>query len=384
MYYFDWAATSPISKESLNEYCLISQNYFGNPSSSHLYGINASEKLAECRSEIADMLNTKTERIYFTSGGTESNAIILNFLLSFHKSGEIIISGIEHPAITEYKNIFAAKGWKFTVINCPRGYFDLDKFKSALNPNVKAVCLMAVNNVTGTIQPISEAVNIVREYSVATNKKIHFHCDAVQAGGKIDFQPDLLDVDSAAFSAHKFFGPKGIGILFNKNQSVLPISKGGGQEKGLRAGTENLPAISSMTHALKSELSNLPTNLYIVERMRNQIEEELTQNGFDLISPSEKSPLPYIPNILCVSANGVPSEVFLRVMSDKGFALSATSACSSNTKAKAESVLSAMNISPNQRMSAIRISISHCNSQEEVDLLIQAMIETKKELSHGK
>lgn len=384
MSYFDWSATTNIDSDTLKIYEETAMKYYANPSSSHNAGKEAAYKLDECRNTVAEILHTEKDNIYFTSGGTESNSIILNSLLLSPSTCEIITTAIEHPAILEYRSFFASKGYRFTALNCKDGYLDVEKLKSSLNPNVKMVCIMAVNNITGTVQNLKSAVNAVREYSKETGRKIHIHCDAVQAAGKMEFYPEELDIDSASFSAHKFYGPRGIGILYNRNKSILPLSKAGGQEKGLRPGTENLAAISAMTYVLKKETNSLNQNYAYVSNLRSIIEKSLINNGFSLISPSENSNSIYSPYILCVSAEGIPSEVFLRVMDEKGFYLSSSSACSSNSKAKAESILSAMNVSPEKRMSAIRISLSHKNSIEETNSLIKAMIETKKELSYGK
>ncbi len=384
MSYFDWTATTPIDKDALKIYEETALRYPGNPSSTYRQGKEAKLRLEECRKKVAELLNVDSDTIFFTSGGTESNSIILNSLLLSPSSCEIITTAIEHPAVLEYKNFFNSKGFKFTTLNCKDGYLDTEKLKTALNPNVRMVCIMAVNNVTGTIQNLEKAVKEIREYSKQNGRKIHIHCDAVQAAGKTDFCPELLDIDSASFSSHKFYGPRGTGILFNRNKNILPLSKGGGQEYGLRPGTENLAAIASMTYALEKSLLSMNDHTQYVSDLRNMIEDKLTEKGFSMISPSGKGNKPYSPYILCVSADGIPSEVFLRIMDDKGFCLSSSSACSANSKSKAESILSAMSIEPVKRMSAIRISLSHLNTIEETKDLIKALTETKKELSYGK
>ncbi len=402
MHYFDWTSTTPISSGALKEYVDASLSFYANASSLHNAGIKVAEKLRECREMFASLLKTKSEYVFFTSGGTESNAIILNSLIanasvfSSHGSNgessadsssvkEILCTGIEHPAISEYKGILQKFGYKFTTLHCPKGYLDLDKLRKALNPSVKMVCIMAVNNVTGTVQPLSEAIKIIREYSASAGKRIHIHSDAVQAGGKTPFHPEVMDLDSASFSAHKFYGPKGTGLLYCRNKNILSLSKAGGQERGLRGGTENTPGILSMCYALNDALANVSEHSSCVESHRRYLERALLESGFQLLSPASpenpaRQEMLFTPYILCVCVPGIPSEVFLRIMNDKGFCLSANSACSASSKAKAESILAAMGFSPRERMSSVRISLSHLNTAEEVAMLADAMISTKKEL----
>ena len=369
MKYFDWTATSIMSEQALAAYVKTAHDVTGNPSSTHPVGLAAKQFLEDNRKKIADFLEVDKSNIFFTSGGTESDSIILNSLLNNPVPGEVIVSGIEHSAVLEHKNILEKNGWKFTALKCPAGYVTVENLKNHLNPNVRMVCVMAVNNVTGTIQNIKELVTAVRDFEKTTGRKIHFHCDAVQAVGKIDFRPSELDIDSAAFSAHKFSGPRGTGFLYCRNKAVLALSKGGGQEKGLRPGTENVPAIAAMVTALEDSMSCIDENYHKVLEYRRILESSCKKSGYELISPSCNSKDAFSPYIICISVKPLPSEVFLRIMADKGFCLSAGSACSTNSRGKAESVLTAMNVSPENRSSAIRISLSANNTIEEVEEL---------------
>lgn len=371
MHYFDWTATTPISQKALDVYNKTSIEYFANPSSSHVLGLKCKEKLEEQRKIISSILKTNSNNIYFTSGGTESDSIILNSLLNFQTPGEIITTSIEHSAVLEHKNILEKFGWKFTALKCPNGYLDPKVLKESLSQKTRMVCFMTVNNVTGTVLDTKELVKVVREFEKTINRKIHIHCDAVQALGKIEFYPELLDIDSAAFSSHKFSGPRGVGILYLRNKSILSLSRGGGQEKGIRPGTENLASICAMTCALQDAVTNLEENYKKVLEFRKMVESSCLKAGFSILSPSSDSDKAFSPYILCISAKGLPSEVFLRIMGDKGFCLSSGSACSSNSRGKAESVLSAMNFLSQDRMSAIRISFGALNTNEEVKLLCQ-------------
>ena len=321
MHYFDWTATTPMSKTAIDTYSETALKYPGNPSSTHPMGLDAKNRLEEERKHIANLLGTDSNNIYFTSGGTESDAIVLSSFINSPSKGEIIVSGIEHSAILEFKRLYESQGWKFTVLKCPNGYLNPNTFKEALNEKVRMVCFMKVNNVTGTILDTKQLVSEVRNYSKQIGRNIHIHCDAVQALGKININLKEEDFDSAAFSAHKFCGPRGIGILYCKNKAITALSRGGGQEKGLRPGTENLAAICAMGSALQEALDNIDTEYEKISLFRNMVEQAALNNGYKMLSPSSTSGLSYSPYIINISAKPIPSEVFLRIISDKGFCL---------------------------------------------------------------
>jgi cysteine desulfurase len=380
MYYFDWTATTPMSQSALEEYVSCAQKYIGNPSSTHPLGSQAATRLVQERQKTAALLGTQASNIYFTSGGTESDSIILSSLLKTPTPGEIITTGIEHSAVLEWKKTLESAGWKVTVLSCPGGFLQPSTLAAALNDKVRMVCVMKVNNVTGSIQDTKAIAKIIREKEKEYGRHIHFHCDAVQALGKIPFNLAEEDFDSAAFSAHKFKGPRGVGILYNKNKAITALSRGGGQENGLRPGTENLAGICAMNKALEEALENLEEKNQRILLFRSKIEEMAKDIGIRVLSPDNS----FSPYILCVSVKPVPSEVFLRVMSDKGFCLSAGSACSSNVKGKAEGVLAAMNVDPMDRRSSVRISFGADTTEEQVELLAQAIKEAYKEFGYGK
>lgn len=379
MHYFDWTATSPISKASLDAYCSSALRFVGNPSSTHPLGLEAKAELDNQRKAIASLLKVDSKHLYFTSGGTEADSIVLSSVLNSPSKGEIIATGIEHSAVLEYKRILELSGWKFTTLSCPQGYLNPEKLRSALNEKVRMVLIMKVNNVTGTVQDTKALVKVVRDYSKSIGRAIHIHCDAVQALGKIPFYPEQEDFDSAAFSAHKFCGPRGIGMLYCRNKAISSLSRGGGQEAGLRPGTENLAAICAMRVALENALCNLESEYAKVLGFRAEVEKTALDCGYKLLSPSSTSGLEFSPYIINISAKPIPSEVFLRVMADKGFCLSAGSACSSNSRGKAESVLSAMNIDSSDRMSSIRISFGKDNTMDQVKELCEALRQVRQE-----
>lgn len=342
-------------------------------------GLEAARFLEDCRKKISSVLGVVPSEVFFTSGGTEADNIVLQSLLNIPSPGEIITTGIEHAAVLENKAVLEQHGWKFSVLNCPGGYLRPQTLEKALNPKVKMVCIMAVNNVTGTVQDLKACTQVIRNYEKTTGRKIHIHCDAVQALGKLAFRPYDFDIDSAAFSAHKFRGPRGTGLLWCRNSAVRALSKGGGQERGMRGGTENVPAIAAMTKALDEAVSAIDSTLSVVREYRILVEKAVREAGYTLLSPASDSGLEFSPYIITISVNKLPSEVFLRIMADRGFCLSAGSACSTNSRGKAERVLEAMNFTPGQRMSAVRISLSPLNTPEEVNLLCNALREVAKE-----
>ena len=373
-----------MSDSALTEYVACARKYIGNPSSTHGLGVQAAERLVEERRKTANLLGTSPSNIYFTSGGTESDSIIISSLLKSPSPGEIITTGIEHSAVLEWKKTLEAAGWKFTVLTCPGGYLKPETLEKALNDKVRMVAIMKVNNVTGTIQDTKVLAQLIRAKEKEYGRHIHFHCDAVQALGKIPFKLSEEDFDSAAFSAHKFKGPRGVGILYNRNKAITSLSRGGGQENGLRPGTENLAGICAMNKALEEALANLDANYNKILAFRTKISDLAKELGIKIISPISRANNSFSPYLISISVKPIPSEVFLRVMSDKGFCLSAGSACSSNTKGKAEGVLAAMNVDTMDRRSSIRISFGPDNTEEEVVLLCNAIKDTYKELGYGK
>lgn len=368
-YYLDNAATTKINESVLKAYYDTATTYYGNPSANYPLGHNAKNKLEETRKEIASILEVNDSHVFFTSGGSESNSIILSSLLWNNSPGEILISKIEHASSLEFVRILKEKGWTVKTLEAPKGFVNPATLEKNMNERTRMVCIMTVNNVIGSIQNIEELVKVVRNKEKEYNRKIHFHTDAVQALTKIPFELKKLDVDSASFSAHKFHGPRGIGILYNKQIHLQPLSKAGGQENGLRGGTENLPAIVAMAQALKEQVTKisekplaydrvLELNLYLRENLHTPI-----------LSPKEN----YSPFIISFTVAPFPSEVFTRMLSDKGIYVSSGSACSNNAKAKGESILKAMKFDNESAKGSIRLSLCDKTSMDEVKIAISAI-----------
>lgn len=375
LHYFDNAATTPMSQTAIQAYAHVAASYIGNPSALHQEGRKAKTLLEEMRSSCATMLDVPPSTLTFTSGGTESNAIILNHLLWKPQKAEVILTNIEHPSIKEYGIFFRQIGWKVIYLDAPKGFVQPKDLRKSLTDKTRLVCCMLVNNVVGSIQDVGALVSIVREYEQQTGRKIHFHTDAVQALGKIPFSLTALGVDSASFSAHKVHGPRGVGLLYNTNAAVTALNRAGEQESGLRGGTENLSGIVAMVKALEESMKALEDNYIQVKKIHTLLRDKLS--FLPILSPSELCS----PYILTVSVKPWPSEVFTRLLFEKGFCVSSGSACSNNAKQKSQGVLLAMQVSPQDAKGSIRLSFNENTHTEEALLLSQAIETTFRELA---
>ena len=255
--YLDWAATAIPDPDILKKYTEDTTIFYGNPSSLHTPGRNAEKQLIQVRKRFADLLYCCPEQIIFTSGGSEANNMILSSLYLKKRKGDIIISGIEHPSVYESVKQLKLTGFNVKILNTEKnGIVEPVKLLKMINGDTLLISIMTVNNETGVIQPIKEIVKTIRDAEKKTGKKIFFHTDAVQAFGKININPVLWDVDSLSLSAHKIGGPRGTGALYLKKQ-INFLYKGGGQEMGLKPGTENLAGICGLVYAAEKKLKIL-------------------------------------------------------------------------------------------------------------------------------
>ena len=368
--YFDNAATTRISGKALNAYTEASLGCWGNPSSVHRPGLEARKKLEEERERIASLMGVPSSSLFFTSGATESIAAAVSSLL-FTTPGKIIISSAEHEAVASWLPLLRQYGWKTAVLKAKGGTVDPDDLRAELTPDTKFVGIMAVSNVTGAIEPVKELVETVREYEKAGRRRIFFFSDSVQALGKTDYSAADLGIDGASFSAHKINGPRGIGMLYLRNPSSFrPLAQAGGQEKGKRGGTENLPAISAFRAALEEWMDGRAEKNAEAKRRKKMIITALEERGFRILSPVNSSP--YIISF----ASKLPSEVYTRILSDRGVYVSAGSACSNNSRGEGERILLGMGFSPDAARNAVRISMSNSTTDEECMELIRIIGET--------
>ena len=380
-HYFDWAATSPADEDILQESLAISIKSWGNPSSVHQIGKNAALVLQEARSTAAKALGVKAENIYFTSGGTESDQIALLSILNKPQKGTVLISSIEHPAIREQALALKKCGCNVVQIPCDsKGIICVESLEKLITNDTMLVCVMAVNNETGAIQPIYQIADLLKKVSQG-KRKPKFHVDCVQAAGKIPLDLNYDGIDSAALSAHKICGPRGIGIFYSKNP-IEPFLCGGGQEKGIRSGTENLFGAVAFSKCLERYFIKNNDNLAI-QKYNEQVEitnsfiKKLSELKGCTIIPENRANLDdsslYSPWVIQASFKNIPGNVMLRALDSKGFFISTGSACS--TKKQSRPILEAMNVNKDLRESSVRFSFGPHTTQKAIDELFDAVKE---------
>ncbi len=371
--YLDNSATTPVCPEAIKAINKTLTDCWGNPSSLHYGGIEASEVLENARHSIAKKLSCDDDEIYFTSGGTEANNIaVFGAAHAYRSRGmRIILSSLEHPSVNEPARQLEAQGYDVVRLRCDgKGRFDERQLFAAVNTSTSLVSIMAVNNEVGTINAVEKAKEAVRRF----NAPALIHCDAVQAFGKIPLKPYAMGVDLMTISSHKIHGPKGAGALFVKKGSKISSHIfGGGQEHGLRPGTEPLPAIAGFGAAADA-LPDIQAQLRKTTEIRDYLVLRLKElNGIVINSPEDA--LPYVTNI---SVLGFPSEVLLNYLSEMNIYVSGGSACSKGHKSR---VLSAMNLDSERINSALRISISRYTTKNEIDYLVQGIASAQKSLA---
>ena len=371
-HYFDNAATTYLSDRALRAYIETAEEYRANPSSIHREGQKAKEKLEATRSEFAKLLNVDEKSLFFTSGATESISVFFSSLL-WQEPGVIISDKIEHEALSSFFPILERYGWKIEFVKVKGGFVSPLDIKEKLTKEVKVVAIMNTNNVIGAIEPIEEISRIIKEKENEFNHRISFFSDSVQALGKTDLDLMNSGVDAASFSAHKINGPRGVGLLYLKNPERLrSIAAAGGQERGKRGGTENLAGIVAFKAALEEWMENRDESEERVRECNETLRNGLLELGYKVISPSVNT----TPYILSFSQN-LPSEVFTRVMADKGFCVSSGSACSNNAKGKSEGILQAMGVKAEDARRAVRVSFSKDSTLEDTKALLKAIEEVK-------
>lgn len=361
--YFDNGATTRTNKQVADLMYDVMTSSYGNPSSLHSKGLEAEHIVKDARKIIADKINANSNDIIFTASGSESNNLaILGAADLFRFKGEIITSKIEHKCVLECMKRLEDIGFKVHYLDVDEnGIVDINQLKNIINPQTQLVSIMHVNNECGSIQPIREIYNIIKD----KNPNILFHTDNVQGFCKIDLSCEYCDMMSV--SAHKIHGPKGIGALYvKKGIRLSPVIYGGGQEKGLRGGTENVPAIAGFGKAVevfeKNDNTLLEIKKYIINRITNEIPGIYVNGDIDCSSP-------YILNIAMI---GLRSEIILHSLEQRRIYVSSGSACSSN-KPSPSHVLTAMRYKPERVDSSIRISFSVENTMEEADAFCNAL-----------
>lgn len=346
---------------------------FGNPSSKHSKGMEAEKYLREARESIAATMKVNEKEIFFTSGGTESNnwALVGAAMANQRAGKHIITSSIEHAAVIQPMMYLEEQGFRVTYLPVDnQGHISLEDLKNALCEETILVSIMYVNNEMGAVEPIAEIGKIVREYG----KDILFHVDGIQAYGKYRIFPKRMGIDMLSVSGHKLHGPKGTGFLYVKEKTKLhPLILGGGQQKGMRSGTDNVPGIAGLGVAAKEAYTNFEEKIAHLYALKAHMMEGLGQLPEVQINNGEGEES--APHIVSASFRGVRSEVLLHALEDKGIYVSSGSACSSNKKLPVSTVLKEIHLENALLETTIRFSFCEQNTMEELDYCLAALQE---------
>lgn len=379
--YMDNAATTRVYDEVIELVGTVMHSDYGNPSSLHMKGVEAERYIRYARETFAKLLKVEEKELIFTSGGTESNnmALIGGAMANMRAGKHIITTRIEHASV--YQPIMYLENMGFEVTWLPvdaHGIIDLEALRAAVRPDTILVSIMCVNNEIGTIQPIEDAASIVK----GINPSTLVHVDAIQGFGKLVLHPKKIGIDMLSISGHKFHGPKGTGLLWVRDRvKVQPLILGGGQQKSMRSGTENVPGIAGMAKAAELEYTNFEEKLSNLYDLRTYFIEEIEKldgvivNGGrtrgSLRMPEDRSACA-APHIVSVSFRDIRAEVLLHALEDAGVYVSSGSACSSNHPA-ISGTLKAIGVQKQYLDATIRFSFSFDTTKEEIDGCIAAL-----------
>ena len=371
--YLDNSATTMVRPEVAKLMYEIMTKDYGNPSSMHIKGVQAERYLREAKEIFAGILKVSEKEIFFTSGGTEGdNMAIIGAALAGRRRGRhIITTVIEHPAVLESCAFLEKNGFEVTYLPVnAAGQVEPDTLKASLRDDTILVSVMYVNNEIGAIEPVSQLGRIIEEY----NKDILFHVDAVQAFGKFRIHPYKENIDMLTMSSHKIHGPKGVGAIFIKDKTkIQPIALGGGQQKGMRSGTENAPGIAGMAMAAKELYDKFDEDVNRLYELKEYFVREIT--CIEGATVNGLTGRDSAPHVVSVSFDGITkSEVLLHALEDKGIYISSGSACSSN-KPSLSSTLKAIGVKNDLLYATLRFSFSVFTTKEELEYTINAVKE---------
>ena len=365
MLYFDNSATTPIDQDVQSLMSDLNQNIYGNPSSIYASGRKAKNIIEIARRQLANAINSEPSEIIFTGGGSEANNIVL-WDMVHKKRNHVITSSVEHPAILLVLRELEKLGVKHTIVPVDKnGLIDPDDIKKNIISDTGLISIMMANNEVGTIEPIQEIARIAQEHDVL------FHSDAIQVLGKLPIDVKKLQLDIMSFSAHKFYGPKGVGALYIKDGvSINPMIIGGSQEKNMRAGTENVSGIAGLGLAAEIASNFEKENFSHLLELENYFKEliidkhnDITFNGFD----NNK-----LPGLVNLTIPNIPSDLLLINLDNDGISISNGSACSSGTISPSP-VLKAMGLSDKRNLESVRISAGKYNTMDEVNKLVDSI-----------
>lgn len=368
--YLDHSATTRCCREAADLMVRIMTEDYGNPSSMHRKGMEAENYLREAASELAGILKVQEKEIYFTSGGTESNnwALVGTAMANRRRGNRILVSAVEHAAVSAPARWLADQGFDVVVLPVDRfGVVKMEALEEALTPETILVSVMHVNNEIGSVEPVEEIGNLIRKKA----PEAYFHVDAIQAFGKYRIYPRRMHIDMLSASGHKIHGPKGIGLFYvNEKVKIHPLILGGGQQNGMRSGTDNVPGAAGMALAAKMAYEHLEEKTARMRAMRDRLADGLSRIKRVVFHgmPSGQG----APHILNASFLGIRSEVLLHALEDKGIYVSAGSACSSHKRA-GSAVLTAIGCSREEMESAVRFSLGEETREEEIDYTLDVL-----------
>lgn len=373
MIYLDYAATTPLDKEVLNKMTPYMTEAFGNASSQHAYGRTAANAVISARDKIAEIMGVGADGVYFTSGGTEAANTALKgvCLANSNKGRHIVLSAIEHPALIESAKDMVSLGFEVTLVNpSSDGIVSPESIERAIRPDTVFVGVMSANNEVGTIQPIKEIYDVVRRHGA------FFYCDCVQTAGVLQFSQ--FPADGVGISAHKFYGPKGVGALFiNPSFKFRRLISGGSQERGLRGGTTFTAGAVGCAYALERACTEAKKNNAHCARLRDELIKKVEHNIDGVqVNGDLKNRLASNANL---SFDGCDGEQILFNLDMQGIAVSTGSACSSGAVTSSH-VLTAMGLDEKRVRGAVRFSLGKYTTEKEVDATVSALVSVVKRI----
>lgn len=362
--FFDHNSTTALKPQVLEAMLPWLTQATGNPTSRHVYGRNARDAMELARKQIAECVGVQASQVVFTSGGTEANNFAVKGITSNLSPSQLLISSIEHPCITRPAQFLAWQDWKVTQIGVnSQGVIDLAQAEQALSTRTGLVSAMLANNETGAIQPVAELAKLAKTHGAL------LHSDAVQAFGKIDVDMSALGVQAMTISSHKIGGPIGVGaLIIDKRVDIAPLLHGGGQERGLRSGTENVAGIIGFAQAAQLAMQSMASRHTTVQQLRDQLESGLNTLGAVIFAQQAER----LPNTSFFAIPNIEGETLVTALDKAGFAVASGSACSSDSTEPSH-VLLAMGITPDLARGAVRVSLSDSNSSEEITQFLAAL-----------
>ena len=381
--YLDNAASTRVSKPVIELMNKAMDEDYANPSAKHLKGIEAEKYLKEAAAKIAKTMKVSEKELVFTSGGTESNNMaLIGAAMARQRYGKHIIStAIEHSAVHQVLVHLADLGFEYSILKVDeKGQISLEELKSLLRADTILVSVMYVNNEIGAVQDIKAIADIVHGY----NKDIYMHTDAIQAYGKFKIFPKKEGIDLLSVSAHKLHGPKGSGFLYiDERVNIKPIIYGGGQQRGLRSGTLNIPGIAGLGEAAKEAYEDFDKEVEYIYSLRDYLIDEITKLNDEAIKLNSEKGVKFAPHVLSISISGVRAEVLLHAMEERGIYIASGSACSSNHPGLS-GTLKGIGLKEEFLSSTVRVSFSKYNNKEELDFFLANLKELIPQLRRYK